>query len=175
MDTTTIIILVGTGLFMTAQQLRARQFGLRLVALPIAVAVALWYYFLKGAPTLANDPDLYLICGGIGAAIGLLGGALTGVRREPGTGALVVQGSVVYAGLFLALLGSRLAFAYLVQHGWRSQVVQFCIDHRITGQAPIVAALMLMIVATIVARVAVVLGRVAVVSARPTVAALASY
>jgi hypothetical protein len=161
MDTPRIIILCGLGLFLSAQQLTYRRFGLRLVAVPLAMAAGFWYFFVQGAPTLYNDMDLYLICGAVGAAIGLLGGILGSLRREPGTGALWVKGGVVYTGLFVLLLGARLAFAYLAEHGWHQQVVQFCLDHHITGQAPIEAAVMLMLVTTILARLAVLLARVA--------------
>ncbi len=175
MSITEIAALVAVGLVLIANQVRTRPFGLRMLAVPVGVSGWLGYDYVYGAPTVYNDLHLYLIAGAVGAGIGLLGGALTGVRREPGTGMLLVRGSWIYAGLLVALLGARLAFAWAANNAWRSQVVQFCIDHQITGQIPIVAALMLMIVATILARAAVLLGRVAVVSARPTGVSLVGY
>lgn len=175
MSTTEIAVLVAVGLVLIVTQVRTRPFGPRMLAVPVGVAVWLGYAYVYGAPTIANDLHLYLIAGAAGGGIGLLGGALTQVRREPGAGTLLVRGSWIYAGLLVALLGARLAFAWAATNAWRSQVVQFCIDHQITGQTPIVAALMLMIVATILARTAVLLGRVAMVSARPTGVSLAGY
>src|SRR5271165_5620268 len=95
MDTTTIIILVGVGLLLTVQQLRYRRLGLRTLALPIAVAAVLWYAYVQGAPTIANDMNLYLICGAIGAALGLVGGVLSSLRSDTATGELLVKGGAV--------------------------------------------------------------------------------
>jgi hypothetical protein len=175
MSSTEIAVLVALGLVLIVTQVRTRPFGLRMLVVPMGVAGWLGYDYVYGAPTLANDLHLYLIAGAVGAGIGLLGGALTALRREPGAGAVLVRGSWIYVGLLVALLGARLAFAYYAEHGGAAQVRQFCIDHQITGQAPIVAALMLMIVATVLARAAVLLGRVALVSARPTGVSLTGY
>jgi hypothetical protein len=159
MNTTTIIVLVGIGLFLSIQQMRYRRFGLRTLALPMVFAVVLWYAYVQGAPTIGSDMDLYLICGAIGAALGLVGGVLSSVRRDEATGTWLVKGGAVYAGLLLALIAGRLGFAYYAENGGFATVRQFSIDHAISGQAPIVAALMLMVVATILARLVVVLAR----------------
>jgi hypothetical protein len=175
MSTTEIAVLVALGLVLIVSQVRTRPFGLRMLAVPVGVACWLGYGYVYGAPTISNDLYLYLIAGAVGAGVGLLGGTLTEVQREPIGGTLLVRGSWIYAGLLVALLGARLAFAWAANNAWRSQIVQFCIDHQITGQTPIVAALMLMIVATILARTAVLLGRVAMVSARSSGVSLAGY
>jgi hypothetical protein len=166
MDTTTIIILVAVGLLLSVQQLRYRRFGVRTLALPIVFAVVLWYAYVQGAPTIGNDIDLYLICGAIGAVLGLVGGVLSSMRRDQATGAWLVKGGAVYAGLLLALIGGRLGFAYYAENGGYAAVRQFSIDHAISGQAPIVAALILMVVTTILARLAVVLVRIGYSSAQ---------
>lgn len=167
MDTTTIIILVGVGLFLAIQQLRYRRFGLRTLALPIVLAGVLWYAYVQGAPTIANDMDVYLVCGAIGAVLGLVGGVLSSMRRDEESGTWLVKGGAVYAGLLLALIAGRLGFAYYAENGGYAQVRQFCIDHAISGQAPIVAALMLMVITTILARLVVVLVRLGYSSTRP--------
>jgi hypothetical protein len=166
MNTTTIIILVGVGLLLAIQQLRYRRFGWRTLTLPIVFAVVLWYAYVQGAPTIANDMDLYLICGAIGAAFGVVGGVLSSVRHDEASGAWLVKGGAVYAGLLLALIAGRLVFAYYAENGGAAQVRQFSIDHGISGQSPIVAALMLMVVATILARLVVVLARLGYSSSR---------
>jgi hypothetical protein len=175
MSSTEIAVLVALGLVLIVSQVRTRPFGPRMLAVPVGVACWLGYGYVYGAPTIANDLHLYLVAGATGAGIGLLGGALTVVQVDPGAGVVLVRGSWIYAGLLAALLGGRLAFAYYAEHGGAAQVRRFCIDHQITGQAPIVAALMLMIVATILARAAVLLGRVALLSARPGGMSLAGY
>jgi hypothetical protein len=159
MDTQSIIILVAVSLLLTAQQLRYRPFGVRTLALPLVFAAVLWYAYVQGAPTIANDMGLYIICGAVGVALGLVGGALSSMRRDAATSAMLVKGGAVYAGLLVALIAGRLAFAYYAENGGVAQVRQFSIDHGISGQAPIVAALMLMVVTTILARLAVVLAR----------------
>lgn len=175
MSTTEIAVLVAVGIVLIVSQVRTRRLGLRMLVMPVGAACWLGYDYVYGAPTLANDLYLYVIAGTLGGGIGLLGGALAELRREPGTGMLLVRGSWVYAGLLVALLGGRLAFAWAVNNVWRTQVIQFCIDHQITGQTAIVAALMLMIVATIGARTAVVVGRAALVSTRPIGVSSAGY
>lgn len=159
MGTPTIIILVGVGLLLAMQQLRYRRVSVRTLALPIVVAGVLWYAYVQGAPTIGDDMDLYLICGAIGAALGLVGGVLSSVRQDEAGGAWLVKGGAVYAGLLLALIAGRLGFAYYAENGGYAQIRQFSIDHAISGQAPIVAALMLMVVTTILARLVVVLAR----------------
>jgi hypothetical protein len=166
MDTTTIVILVAVGVLLSLQQLRYRRFGVRTLALPIVFAVVLWYAYVQGAPTVANDMDLYLICGAIGAALGVVGGVLSSMRRDEAGGALLVKGGAVYAGLLVALIAGRIGFAYYAEGGGAAQVRQFCIDHGISGQTPIVAALMLMVITTILARLVVVLTRLGYGSAR---------
>jgi hypothetical protein len=167
MDTTTIIILVGVGVLLAVQQMRYRRVSLRTLALPIAVAVVLWYAYVQGAPTIGNDMGLYLICGAIGAVLGLVGGVLSSMHRDEATGVWLVKGGAVYAGLLLALIAGRLGFAYYAENGGYAAVRQFSIDHAISGQAPIVAALMLMVVTTILARLVVVLARLGYSSTRP--------
>jgi hypothetical protein len=166
MNTWTIIILVAVGVLLSVQQLRYRRFGLRTLALPIGFAVVLWYAYVRGAPTIGNDVDLYLICGAIGAALGVVGGVLSSMRRDKATGAWLVKGGAVYAGLLVALIAGRIGFAYYAENSGAAQVRQFSIDHAISGQAPIVAALILMVVTTILARLAVVLVRVGYSSAQ---------
>jgi hypothetical protein len=166
MDTTTIVILVGVGLLLATQQLRYRRFGVRTLALPLVFAVVLWYAYVQGAPAIANDMDLYLICGAIGAALGLVGGVLSRVRHDAPKGVWLVKGGGVYAGLLVILIAGRIGFAYYAENSGAAQVRQFCIDHGISGQAPIVAALMLMVIATILARLAVVQVRLGYRSSR---------
>jgi hypothetical protein len=110
--------------------------------------------------------DLYLICGAIGAALGVVGGVLSSVRRDEAGAAWLVKGGVVYAGLLVALIAGRIGFAYYAENSGAAQVRQFSIDHGISGQAPIVAALMLMVITTILARLVVVLARLGYSSSR---------
>jgi hypothetical protein len=166
MDTSTIIILVAVGVLLSVQQLRYRRFGLRTLTLPIGFAVVLWYVYVWGAPTVANDLDLYLICGAGGGVLGLVGGVLSNIHRDEAGGAWLVKGGVVYAGLLVALIAGRIGFAYYAENSGAAQVRRFSIDHGISGQAPIVAALMLMVITTILARLVVVLVRLGYSSAR---------
>jgi hypothetical protein len=174
MSITTIGILVAVGLLLIANQLRARPFGARMLALPLGFGGYLAYQYVYGAPTIANDTTLYAVAGLAGAAVGLLGGALDAVSRDDSTGQVMVRAGIAYAAILVALIGGRLAFAWAADNAWHAQVVQFCIDHEITGQAPIVAALMLMLVATIAARTLVLLVRVAQLGGLSSIAAPAS-
>jgi hypothetical protein len=165
-DTTTIISLVGVALAMTALQLRYRRFDLRNAALPLGMAAFLGYRYVLGAPTAGSDMDLYLIGGTVGVALGALAGMLTTLRPDARAGSLLVKGSLVSAGIFLALIAARLGFAYYAENGGYAQVRQFCLDHAITGKAAIEAALMLPVVTTVLVRLGLVLARVAYVSTR---------
>ena len=109
METSTIIILVAVGVLLSMQQLRYRRFGVRTLALPIVFAVVLWYAYVQGAPTIANDMDLYLICGAIGAALGVVGGVLSSVRRDQASGAWLVKGGAVK----VTLNDGKLAFEFI--------------------------------------------------------------
>jgi hypothetical protein len=159
MSTPVIVILVAVALALMVRQSQDRPFTMKMVALPVALAGWLFAAYVHEAPTVYNDPDLYVLAGLAGGTVGLLGGVRTGVRRVGDH--VMVKGSRLYAALFLLLLAARLVFAWGADNAWHSQVVSFCIDHRISGQAPIVAALMLMLVATIAVRIVVVLARVA--------------
>lgn len=161
MSMTTIGILVAVGLLLIANQLRVRPFGARMLAVPLAFGGYLAYEYVYGAPTIANDTTLYVAAGLAGAAVGLLGGALAAVWRDDRGSQVMVRGGVAYAAILVALIAARLAFAWAADNAWKAQVVRFCIDHEITGQAPIVAALMLMLVATIAVRTLVLLARAA--------------
>jgi hypothetical protein len=160
MDVTTITILVGVALFMTALQLRYRRFDMRNAVYPLAVATFMWYRYVQGAPTGGSDMDLYLIGGTIGIVLGLLAGTLSNLRPDAATGTMLVKGSAISAGIFLALIAARLGFAYYAENGGYAQVRQFCIDHAVTGKPAIEAALMLPVVTNVLARLALVLARV---------------
>jgi hypothetical protein len=165
-DTTTIIILVGVAVAMTALRLRYRRFDLRNAALPLGLAAFLGYRYVLGAPTTGSDMDLYLIGGTAGVTLGLLAGTLTSLRPDARAGGMLVKGSLVSAGIFLALIAARLGFAYYAEHGGYAQVRQFCIDHAITSRAAIEAALMLPVVTNVLVRLGLVLARVSYVSVR---------
>jgi hypothetical protein len=173
MSITEIALLVTMGLTVIVLQLRAREFGLRTLAIPLAVGGWLSYSYIYGAPTLYSDPTLYAIAGLVGAAVGVVGGTLASIWRDGNR--IMVRGSAVYAGLLVALVGARLAFAWAAQNAWQVQIRQFCIEHQITGQAPIVAALMLMLVATITASVLIQCGRAAALHMSRTALPSASY
>jgi len=165
-DTTTIIVLVGVAVAMTALQLRYRRFDLRNAALPLAMAAFFGYRYVLGAPTAGNDTDLYGIGGAVGVALGLPAGALSSLRPDARSGGMLVKGSLFSAGIFLALIAARLGFAYYAENGGYAAVRQFCIDHAITSKAAIEAALMLPVVTNVLVRLGLVLARVTYLSAR---------
>jgi DDE_Tnp_1-associated len=107
-------------------------------------------------PTVGGDLDFEISLSIAGALCGVLAATLMTVERDEQTGQIVTQAGVAYATLWVVVFGGRLAFAWAASNLWSHQVMQFSVQHAITGSVAWTAAFVLMALSMVVARTAVV-------------------
>jgi hypothetical protein len=110
--------------------------------------------YVHTLPTAGNDLVLIVLLAALGLALGVLGGFATHVRAGDNGAALARVGWIA-GGLLVAGIGSRMAFAFAIGHGFESAVRSFSIVHQI-GAAAWPVALVLMALIEVGARIAVV-------------------
>jgi len=116
--------------------------------LTIALVVFLVLTFVKGMPTSGNDIPLEVACLGLGALFGFAMLAVMSVEKDDSTGDIWVRAGIAYLVLWVALLGSRVFFAYSAT-GWaRRDVGRFFIANRLSFTA-ITPAFVLMTIGSI--------------------------
>ena len=104
-----------------------------------------------------------------GAAMGAVGGLATRLRRGADGRALGRAGALA-AGMWVAGVGARMAFAFAATHGAGPAIGRFSIAHHITGSDAWVAALVMMALADVLTRLAVVWLRGGRLAAAPAAA-----
>jgi len=133
------------------RQIRGRRLTPVTLLLPLAIVVVVATQYLHAIPTAGND--LYLIGAGVlaGAALGTGCGLFT--RVHPGTdGVPIAKAGWAAALLWVAGVGSRLAFSLYASNGGEASIGRFSVAHHITGSAAWVAALVLMALVEVVSR-----------------------
>jgi hypothetical protein len=143
---------------MVIRQIREHPLDLRSLAVPVLAVGAAAVYFLHSIPTGGNDVALEAICVLAGAAMGAIGGLATHLRRGPG-GAPLGRAGWVAAGMWIAGVGGRMAFAFAATHGAGPAIGRFSIANHITGSAPWIAGLVMMALADVLTRLVVVYAR----------------
>jgi hypothetical protein len=118
--------------------------------LVVAVAVDV---FLGDLPTAGNDLWLEMA----GAATGLLLGVLAALlsRVDHREDVLVVRAGLAFAGLWVIVIGGRVAFAEWATHAGARSIGEFSMRHQITGADAWTAAFVLLAVAMVLARLVV--------------------
>jgi len=102
-----------------------------------------------------NDITLDLACVTAGTIMGAIGGLATRLRL--GTDGLPLgRAGLLAAGMWIAGVGARMAFAFAATHGAGPAIAAFSIAHHITGSGAWVAALVMMALADVLTRLAVV-------------------
>ncbi|WP_298515825.1 CPBP family intramembrane glutamic endopeptidase [uncultured Nocardioides sp.] len=157
MSTAQYLLNAGLLVFVLATNLGTRRLTWRRLALPVALVVAAGWAFLRDLSMLGNDARLELVGAGLGVALGVVAGALVAVRRDAG-GLVTVAGSA-YAGLWVAVIGGRVLFAYGADHWFTGAITAFSVKHRITGGEAWTAAFVLMALAMVLTRVLVTAAR----------------
>lgn len=173
MDSTEVIAFVGIAAAIIITQLGHHPVTLRRFLLPLGIVGIVAYHYLQRLPTSGGALDFELILTITGVLFGLLASALMRIDRDQQTGKLILHAGLLYAALWIAVFGGRLAFAWAATHVWQQQVRQFAIDHAITSNAAWTDAFVLMAVAMVLARTLAVGGRVLAAtepSPRPTLA-----
>ncbi|WP_407571725.1 hypothetical protein [Deinococcus altitudinis] len=118
------------------------------------------FYFLNGLPTAGHDVLLELGGAALGVVFGVLAGSASTVFRQDNR--VMVKSGWLFAGVWVAALGLRVAFAELATSNPAVQtwVVNFSIHNQITGPEAWRAAFVLMALVMVVTRVALVAVRV---------------
>lgn len=150
-----IVDLVLIGLVVV--QLRERRLTSVQVLLPVAIVVWAGTTYVRTIPTSGDDLVLIVLLTAVGALIGAGVAAATRVRtRGP---VVVVRASAGAAALWVAGMGSRLAFQMYATHGGGAAIGRFTAAHDLTPDvwAP---AILLMAAATVLARTGILLARV---------------
>ena len=154
--TTSEYLLNAAFVLLVLRQARERQLDRRSVIVPLVLMFLVGAQYLHTVPTAGND--LLLIAGlaALGLTLGLLGGLATQVRA--GNGVALARVGWIAGGLLVAGIGSRMAFAFAVDHGLEPAVRSFSIAHQIGASAwPV--ALVLMALVEVGSRIAVVQAR----------------
>jgi hypothetical protein len=141
------------------RQIREVRWDRRAVILPLAITGYVGYKYLHTVPTSGND--LLLIAGLalVGVVCGTVSGLATRIRTDGGPHAWVRAGWIA-AGVWVASMSARFAFAVWASHSGGPVLARFTIDHHLTPNVW-VAALVLMALGEVVARVGLVSYRAA--------------
>jgi hypothetical protein len=168
MTTTEIFVFVGLASFIIATQMGRRELTLRRLLLPFLAAGLVGFHYVHSVPTVGGDLDFEVSLSLAGALCGVLAAGLMTVERDAQTGRIVTQAGIAYATVWGAVFGGRLAFAWGASHLWSHQVMQFSLQHTITGSAAWTAAFVLMALSMVIARTVVVAVRAVLLERSPS-------
>jgi hypothetical protein len=139
---------------LVVRQIRERRLDLQSLLLPVALVAGAAAYFLHGIPGGGNDIAFEAALAGLGALMGIAGGLATHLRLGS-DGAPLGRAGVVAAGLWIAGVGARAAFAFAAGHGLGPAIRSFSVRYGLTGPSAWVAALVFMALADVLARLVV--------------------
>jgi len=135
------------------RQLREEAISKATFLIPIAMITFAAKNYLHSIPTAGNDLALIAMFTSIGVVFGLLGGLLTRVRVKQGR--IHIKATAGAAGLWVASMGFRLAFAIWSSHPTgQAHLTSFSADHHITTAQAWVTALILMAFSEVIIRLA---------------------
>jgi len=140
---------------MVIRQLRENSLALRALAVPVLAVAAAAVMFLHSVRIGGSDIALELLGVMAGAAMGAIGGLATRLRRGA-DGRPLGRAGALAAGMWVAGVGARMAFAFAATHGAGPAIGRFSLAHHITGSGAWVAALVMMALADVLTRLAVV-------------------
>jgi len=152
--TTSEYLLNAAFVLLVLRQARERELARRSVIVPLVLMFFVGAQYLHTLPTAGNDLVLIAGLAAVGLALGVLGGIATHVRAAANGVALARVGWIA-GGLLLAGIGSRMAFAFAIGHGFEPAVRSFSVAHQI-GAAAWPVALVLMALIEVGARIAIV-------------------
>jgi hypothetical protein len=136
-------------------QIRGRRLSLRQLLLPVGLSAWAALTYLKGIPTAGNDLALVALGLGLGVTLGALAAIFTRVTRGA-EGYAYTKAGVLAATLWVAGVGTRLAFQLYATHGGGPSIERFSQAHSITSTEAWVAALILMAIGEALTRTVVV-------------------
>ncbi|MGC9960620.1 MAG: hypothetical protein ABSE47_01810 [Acidimicrobiales bacterium] len=124
-------------------QIRGRRLSPVTLLLPVGIVAWAATSYLRSFPTAGNDLVLELGCAAVGALLGIGCAVWSRIERDD-SGSIVVKAGVVAAALWVAGVGSRLAFQMYATHGGGESIGRFSMAHQITTSQAWVTALILM-------------------------------
>ncbi|MFG3281305.1 hypothetical protein [Streptomyces sp. NPDC048111] len=140
-------------LLVVFRQLREGRLDHKTFLIPLGIVAFVAYSYLDSIPTDGNDLVLIGVLMGIGAVLGIAGGAYTRIRALDGH--LLIKAGLVSAILWVVGMGARMGFQIWVEHaGGADDVMRFSLAHHITSNEAWVSAFVLMAVTEVVTRVA---------------------
>lgn len=136
------------------RQIREARWDRGAVILPLAITGYVGYKYLHAIPTAGNDVLLIAGLAAVGVLCGTVSGLATRIRTDGGRYAWVRAGWIA-AGVWVASMSARFAFAVWASHGGGPALGRFTLDNHLTPNVW-VAALVLMALGEVVTRVGVV-------------------
>lgn len=143
------LVLVG----LVVLQVRGHKVTRARLLVPVVITVWACSQILRSVPTAGNDLVLEMTLALSGAALGVVAGLATSVRRD-GPGAFAKAGAVA-AVLWVLGIGARVAFSFWVTHGGGPSVAHFSATHHITSAHAWAAGFILMAMLEVIVRTAV--------------------
>lgn len=150
-----------------SSNLGTRALTRRRVTLPLFVVASAGWFYLKDLPSLGNDGALELAGLVVGVVLGVVAALTVRVHRD-GERVLATAG-LAFAGLWFAVIGGRILFAYGAEHWFARSIGEFSRSHLITGADAWTAAFVIMALAMVVSRLAVTGWRAARLGSTPEV------
>jgi hypothetical protein len=148
--TATDYLINGIFVLVVLRQARERELGLRSLIAPLALVLLVAQHYVHGIPTTGDDLVLVGTLAGLGITLGVLCGFATHVSTR-GDGVALARVGAVAAGLLIAGISARMAFAFAIGHGAEPAVRAFSIAHHI-GAAAWPVALVAMALCEVTAR-----------------------
>ena len=133
------------------RQIRWNAIDLRFVLLPLGLVGWAVSSYLRAIPTAGNDLVLIAVFMSVGITFGALSAMATNVRTE--NGRAYVRARTLAVLLWVAGIGSRIAFVLFTEHGGASTIAHFSSAHNITTGDAWVDALVLMALSEAVTRI----------------------
>ena len=144
---------------LVVRQILEARWDRRAVILPLAITGYVGYNYLHTIPTAGHDLLLIVALALVGVLCGTISGLATRIRTDGSRYAWVRAGWIA-AGVWVASMSARFAFAVWASHGGGPALARFTIDNHLTPNAW-VAALVLMALGEVVTRVGLVSYRAA--------------
>ncbi|MBI0379090.1 hypothetical protein ACWELB_42700 [Streptomyces asiaticus] len=137
-------------LLVVFRQLREGRLDAKSYVIPLGIVAFVAHSYLTTVPTAGNDPVLIGALVAVGAALGVVGGVYTRIRK---VGAhLFIKAGAVSAAVWVLGMGARMGFQLWVDHGGADDVARFSLAHQITTGDAWVAAFVLMALTEVVTR-----------------------
>lgn len=118
--------------------------------LPLVLVAVASAFFLFPVPSSGNDVGLIVAFGAAGVLLGLAASAATRLQRRDGV--VLATAGALFAGLWIAMIAARIAFAEWATGSGAQTVGLFSREHLITGADAWTAAFVVMALGMVLAR-----------------------